>query len=276
MGIGRCSRSAARTVSVIAAAVVITVAVRAPVGPSIEAGVDAPPESLLNEWVPGLSAAADAARIQPGRGYAYLLTSPNHRLPARWCPGEIGFTVDYREASSAGLDPRVERQLWQDVLDQWSYAAGGAYRFRYLGARPLGSTQTDGVDVSAIAPGTIGITYVHAPGDPAAPRDRISSSLVGRTAGNGGLQVVSHGPGDAAALIGDRGFVIIDVADAVELRADGLRRALYQHESGHAVGLGHVDNPTSIMNGTLGSNRVTLSENDVTGIRSLAAMPCEP
>lgn len=206
-------------------------------------------------------------------GYAFLLKSGEQRYPGRWCGGEIPFTLDLSQVAAAGMDVGAETARWQAALDIWSRASGGHYTFRYAGERALPTKDSGELDLDAILPGSIGITYVHgdASGEPAHEADAVR----GRTAGNGGLQVVSNGDSDAGALVGDRGFVMIDAEDAAALSADGLRQTLYTHESGHALGLGHVDGAGALMNGTLSTTRAHLSSADVAGIRALAALPCQ-
>jgi Matrixin len=214
---------------------------------------------------------AAAART---KGYAYLLRSPDHRYPARWCPGAIDYSVDTAQVQSAGMDPQEELIRWRQVFDEWSAQSGGRYTFRYSGPRPLGTKGEGQLDIDAIEPGSIGITYVHGDSTQGATGYH-AAAVAGRTAGNGGLQVISMGPLEASAMVGDKGFVMIDVDDASRLPAEGLRRTLYQHESGHALGLGHVDAPDAIMNGTLSTTRLTVGSADRAGLLSLTQMPCE-
>lgn len=265
-------RWCARGAVVITAVAVIMVNAAAPVAPGVNAGVDVP--DAPSAQTERLAAASPADVPDPGQ-HSFLLTSPAYRYPARWCPGEIAYTVDSSQAANAGFDVDEELSLWRSVFEAWSAASDGRYWFRYAGQRTLSSTKDGGVDVDSVAEGTIGITYVFASDDPSAPADRVSSELVGRTAGNAGLQALTRGSADSAALVGDRGFVMIDVADAVNLSPQGLRRTLYQHESGHALGLGHEDDPDSIMRTTLPEDRTRPAPVDVAGLRELTEMPCQ-
>lgn len=207
------------------------------------------------------------------KGYAFLLKSGEQRYPGRWCGGEIPYTLDLTQVAAAGMDPDEETARWQVALDAWSRASGSRYTFRYAGERPLPTLDNGELDLDSIQPGSIGITYVHGDGSGAPAHE--ADAVRGRTAGNGGLQVVSNGDSDAGALVGDRGFVMIDAKDAATLSADGLRQTLYTHESGHALGLGHVDSGAALMNGTLSTTRAHLTGADVSGIRALAALPCQ-
>lgn len=207
------------------------------------------------------------------KGFAYLLKSGEHRYPGRWCGGTIEYTIDVSQVADAGMNPDEEIARWAAALGAWSRATQGHYRFVHGGQRALDTDDEGELNLDSIQPGTIGITYVHGDGSGDATHDAVA--VRGRTAGNGGLQVVSTGDADAGALVGDRGFVMIDAVDAAALSADGLRQTLYTHESGHALGLGHVDTASSLMNGTLSTSRALPAGGDVAGIRALAAMPCE-
>ncbi len=207
------------------------------------------------------------------KGYSFLLRSDDSRYPGRWCGGTIRYTLDLTLAGAAGLDPGQEAARWATVMQRWTEASGGHYQFVYAGQQQLHTDDAGQIDLAAVAPGTIGVTYVHdGVGDPAYR----ATAVEGRTAGNGGLQVTSDPSVPGGMLVGDRGFVMIDADDAARLPADGMRQALYQHESGHALGLGHVTTGDSIMNGTLSEDRLTLAAGDRAGLAALMAMPCTP
>jgi hypothetical protein len=223
---------------------------------------------------PAEQAGAAGRRARDGRteGYSFLLSSPDHRYPGRWCPGTIGYYVDTALLAEGGMTASEELLRWEDTFQAWAQASQGRYTFAYLGERTLAMDASGEPAVASVEPGTIGITYVHDAAEGGQP-DYRSAAVAGRTAGNGGLQVIS-GDSEASALVGDRGFVLIDVNDAAELPADGLRRSLYQHESGHALGLGHVADEGALMNGTLSTSRPRISTVDARGLVELSRMPC--
>ena len=130
------------------------------------------------------------------------------------------------------------------MLRNWARASNDYYRFDYAGERQL-TTKDDGqLDLDSIEPGTIGITYVTGSEDVGDSRYG-AAAVRGRTAGNGVCRSPLM-PGWTAAAWWGPGFVMIDAEDALALSADGMREALYQHESGHALGLGHVNASSSI------------------------------
>jgi hypothetical protein len=264
-----------RVLAVLGACVVILLAIAIPVGQLTGAAVQRPSNPTQQS-----NSRQQAAQPAEFGGYAYLLPSPHHKYPGRWCPGgRIKYTVDFSQALAAGLDQAAELNRWRDVFRDWNTASKGAYRFRYAGEKPLGTSDSGGerqVDIDAIDVNTIGVTYVYGgASDANGQRDYISPAVAGRTTGNGGIQVVSRGAADAAALVGERGFVMIDAVDVLALAPNVLRRTLYRHEVGHALGLGHVDRPESLMHGTLSQSRPDLTRGDVAGIQKLAAMPCQ-
>lgn len=266
-----------RTPAVLGAAVVIIVAITVPVNQLHGAAVERPTTLERPRPVPNPRQLA-AEPAATGR-YAYLLSSPDNKYPARWCADtEIRYSVDLSQAIAVGLNPNDELDRLREAFAEWSRASE-VYRFRYVGEKRLATVRSNGervVDIDAIESNTIGVTYVYGKASDAREhRNYLSSAVSGRTAGSGGVQVVSRGTSDAAALVGDRGFVMIDAVDALILSPNGLRRTLYLHEVGHSLGLGHVNHPKSLMHGTLSWSRPDLARGDVAGIQELAAMPCQ-
>ena len=231
------------------------------------------PESAVKR--PIVAEAAIPERDSVSQAYEFLLTDPEHEFPARWCADTIGFHIDTTLLVGSKMDPTAEIDRWQEVFAEWRRASDYRYRFEYLGDKQLLMDSDGEPDIGSIPAGTIGISYVHGRSG-SAPVDYRSRAVSGRTAGNGGLQAISTGNSDISAMIADRGFVLIDINDAAELTPDGLRRALYQHESGHALGLGHVQDRRALMHDTLSTTRTKISAGDSTGLRELADMPCSP
>lgn len=105
-------------------------------------------------------------------------------------------------------------------------------------------------------------------------------ALADSVAGIGGPVAVATGHGPAVSVTG---LVALDV-DAVALMAQGavgterddLLRVLIEHELGHVLGLGHVDDATQIMNPELTRGVTELGAGDLTGLAQLGAGACEP
>lgn len=256
-----------RVLRVLAACIAVAALLLLAADPRLRVGPDATTSAQ------NASAEANATTAR-AKGYSYLLRSDDDRYPGRWCAGTIAYTIDLTQVGGSGMDPAAEVQRWEAVFQAWTTASQGRYRFEFAGERALELTDDGQLNLESIESGSIGITYVN--GDDAAGDDSHRAVAVrGRTAGNAGLQVVSNDSGASGQLVGDRGFVMIDAHDAAALSEDVLRQALYLHESGHALGLGHVDSSGSIMNGTLSSDRPALAPGDITGLRTLAELPCQ-
>lgn len=277
MGVGYSNRIL-RALAVLGSCAVILFASAVPVNPSTGAAV----ERSSNRGSPTVQSSSLQQDPEPTEAvrHAYLLASPDHTYPGRWCGNQtINYTIDFSQALAVGLDPARELDRWQEIFGEWARASNGGYSFRNVGEKPLGTIAADGkhgIDIETIDPNTIGVTYVYgSAADAKGHPDYLASSVSGRTTGNGGMQVVTRGTQDASALVGERGFVMIDSVDALDMDPDGLRSTLYRHELGHALGLGHVGRPESLMHGTLSVSRPGLTRADVAGIRELAAMPCE-
>lgn len=267
-----------RTLAVVGASAIILLAIADPANRLTGAAVEHPSSYERSTQQP--SSPRQVAEPANASGYAFLLSSANSKYPARWCSDRrIRYTIDFSQALAAGLDRAQELRRWRKVFAEWSRASDGAYSFRYVGEKPLGTILSEGkreIDIDAIDPNTIGVTYIYGSrSDAKGRRNYLASAVSGRTTGNGGIQAVSRGTDDSEALVGERSFVMIDVVDARSLTPNGLRHTLYLHEVGHSLGLGHVDQPKSLMHGTLNRSRQNLARGDIAGIQELAAMPCQ-
>lgn len=103
-----------------------------------------------------------------------------------------------------------------------------------------------------------------------------SPGLTGRVAGNGGSTSWSVGNDrlyvtGTVTLDGPQFGKILDERDG---RAKA--RALLQHELAHLVGLGHVEDPTQLMNPVAVPGHVTFGAGDLTGLAHLGRGRCFP
>jgi hypothetical protein len=75
------------------------------------------------------------------------------------------------------------------------------------------------------------------------------------------------------------GAIDIDTVEAARDLSDSSRvqlRAVLEHELGHVVGLGHVNDVTQLMNPSAGHGVNTYSAGDLTGLANLGTGKCQP
>jgi hypothetical protein len=94
--------------------------------------------------------------------------------------------------------------------------------------------------------------------------------LAGRVAGIGGSTVV-QGPGGHRELVS--GAVVLDIDAYAEMDDPQSRQAVVDHEFGHVVGLGHVDDPAQLMNRE-NAGVVGYGDGDLAGFARLGNVPC--
>lgn len=100
--------------------------------------------------------------------------------------------------------------------------------------------------------------------------------LAGDVAGSAGsASVTLHGTAHYVS-----GVVVLDAPAITQLlgSANGtaLAQAVVTHELAHLVGLGHVDDPTQLMNPTAAVNVTSLARGDRAGLARVGTGPCVP
>jgi len=70
-------------------------------------------------------------------------------------------------------------------------------------------------------------------------------------------------------------YLDVDILDQDSPDGSPAYLAVLRHELGHLVGLGHVDDPTQLMNPTAGEV-TTFQSGDLTGLAALGNGPCAP
>jgi len=209
----------------------------------------------------------------------YLIPADSQGIyPGRWCRGSIDYTIDFTVTEAYGLDPQDELVLWRRAADAWQEASGQEYLLSYAGTRDLQPGTEDGeLDSSALTDGEIAITYGFGPDardTPAAADSYQNNSLRGEITGHGGITAVVGG-GDDRSHVASAGYAVIDAADASNYLDDPQRRlALYVHEMGHALGLGHASGADSVMAPRVNDGSPFPSPGDSAALATLAGLPC--
>lgn len=94
--------------------------------------------------------------------------------------------------------------------------------------------------------------------------------LEGPTAGIGGSTSMSVGAGPWRYV---SGIVVLDGPDFRDIQRDAARQAVVDHEFGHLVGLGHVEDPRQLMHATT-TGTTRFAEGDLEGLAALGATGC--
>ena len=210
--------------------------------------------------------------IFPDRVHELLGTSPERLLPARDIPsgpGEFSFMatqpdsdvpVGYNpcEVIEVALNPDGApddaQSLVETALETTSEATGLQFEF-------VGTTQ----DRDFESMGMEDPVLVMWSDETEAP------DLADEIAGVGGSYRVSPFGGGAQRYV--TGFVILDRDAYDDMRSGQMRQAIVDHEFGHLVGLGHVDDPRQLMH-ERGGFVTEYGEGDRAGLAALGAIEC--
>jgi hypothetical protein len=173
------------------------------------------------------------------------------------CPVAISWNVD-----TTGLtEAQATRQLanLEYAFAQWTAASG--LTFSFAGSIDLVANETSfavtPADGSAVPSRHINLAFV----------DDASSTLLGdTTVGMAGPSAVWAGSKEIEGGAG------IFLTDAVKKMSDTQARALYTHELGHVLGLGHAADAGNIMSPVVGEHS-ELGAGDIAGVRTMTK-PC--
>jgi hypothetical protein len=199
----------------------------------------------------------DAVEPPAGRGhFTFSMTQPGTRKPVSWNPCEaIPYVVN---AEGAPDDWSVLVEASTDDLEQTT-----GFVFRYEGTTEDRDFNDRTGTLGSPEPVLIGW---------AAP-DEVPQ-LEGDVAGLGGSSAVETRPGHLSYVTG---MVALDVGLFAELDAAGddvTMRAILDHELGHVVGLGHVQDPNELMYDEQ-LERTTFGPGDLQGLARVGSVACD-
>jgi Matrixin len=242
---------------------------------------DQPSQSRLDQALDGAIGFAEEQAQAPaatGDGKGYRLNSPapegSGLAAGHWCAATpIGYRIDFTAAGMAGSTRARERLRWREAFAAWSRASGGRYRFSYRGPAtfPVSQDAADGypIDPQLLHDGEIAITYAVGSDQGVRWRDYVHTRM-SEALGVGGVEPVGWRAGPQRGLM-THGMVVLDALDAAN--DPHAVPTPYVHELGHALGLGHVDDPGQMMYTHAVSNAM-INAGDRRGIQHLAGLPC--
>lgn len=173
------------------------------------------------------------------------------------CPAAITWNVD-----TTGLnEAQATRQLanLDYAFAQWTAASG--LTFQFAGSVDLSVNETQfavkATDGSAARSRHINLAFLD---------DASSALLGGSTVGMAGPSTVWA---DSKEIEGGAGIFL---TEAVKKMSDTQARALYTHELGHVLGLGHASDAGNIMSPVVGE-RSELGAGDIAGVKTMTK-PC--
>jgi hypothetical protein len=196
-----------------------------------------------------------AAGTATGGKYSFLSTWGGK--PVRWDPcAPITYRVNLNRSA-----PAAEIRYIQAAFAELGRSLGGV-RFVYTGVTGVVPDKAD----DAKAARTNIVVAFAAPGSGRAR----SSMLSGREAGRGGFGSTSWSSGDGANVpIAKAGSMVVDARKFRTMNRK-TRTALYLHEIGHVLGLGHASDRGQLMYPTLlNSGPRTYASGDRVGLKRL-------
>ena len=239
------------------------VAVGDSVDTSVVVGQRAGPPPGLGEASQRLGAVP--AQRAPGGEFAFLYTQEpvsGATMPVTWSPCRPIHYVINTAGAPEGFAEQVASALGEVT------AATGLVFFADGSTDELPGTGREiyqlGVYGDRWAPVLIGFTD-----------EESVKELAGRVAGLGGAARVDDPSTGTGHLVS--GFVLLDATllSLPPFAAEPAYVPILRHELGHMVGLGHVDDPTQLMNPE-GTTVQGFQDGDLAGLRALGSGACAP
>lgn len=227
---------------------------------------------LVVAGVTGSAVFAMQPQIFPDQVHELLGTSPERLLPAREIPsgpGEFSFMATQPETGEpVGYDPcevievainaedapEDHQELVQTAMDRTSHATGLQFEL-------VGTTQDRDFENMAMDDPVL-VMWADETEVPDLAED---------IAGVGGSYRISGYGGGPERYV--TGFVILDRDAYADMRSGDMRQAIVDHEFGHLVGLGHVDDPRQLMH-ERGGFVAEYGDGDLAGLAELGAIGC--
>jgi hypothetical protein len=173
------------------------------------------------------------------------------------CASPIAWSVDTAGLSEAEAAEQIANLQW--AFDQWSQASGLA--FQYTGTTSLvyddGAFTLVAADGSATPSRTIYLDFV-----PDSESGRLNGGVVGLASPSSVWQ-------DSKEIVNGTAVFRLDYIASASVNAD---RALYLHELGHVLGLGHAAETANRMYPMV-KDGTELGAGDITGVRTMLK-PC--
>lgn len=223
--------------------------------------------------------AFQVAPAQAAQSYTFLYGhESNPQYAARWnrC-STIKWGVDGALLTSIGVNVPAEIARLKTVFQEATTTSG--YRFKYKGQITRKATLTGGHIKSSAYSRAGGLDIVITYGSASSAGAYTYPTFSGGVWGVGGTRAryARIRGGNHIGLRAQKGSLVLR-ADAVKQSVQNgqtdLVRALYLHELGHALGLGHVDNSDEIMYPSLTGEFSDYQAGDAAGLRALHSQTC--